>query len=172
MVHSLPFPPHSGHPLHVIATSIAELDCIAELIHLYSEFCHYAQTFFFSHTSPIVKLILCPHKLLLWTRAVFLTCLTLSITLSTWQASASTHLTSYSCFHCISEKQEAPVYQHHTFFRASYKAQQKAIRIFPLVLVGFSCKLHSFQGTPHPYTSTTVSIMDLIGYPVKTLHYI
>lgn len=27
--------------------------------------------FFSSHTSPIVKLILCPHKLLLWTRAVF-----------------------------------------------------------------------------------------------------
>lgn len=47
MAHSLPFPPHSGHPLHVIATSIAELDCITELIHPYSEFCHYTQTFFF-----------------------------------------------------------------------------------------------------------------------------
>lgn len=167
MAHSLPFPPHSGHPFHVIATSIAELDCIAELIHPYSEFCHYAQTFFFffsSHTSPIVKLILCPHKLLLWTRTVFLTYLTLSITLSTWQASASTRLTSYSCFHCISEKQEAPVYQHHTSFRASYKAHQKATSIFPLVLVGFSYKLHSFQGTTHPYTSpTTVRIMGLIG---------
>lgn len=129
--------------------------------------------FFSSHTSPIVKLILCPHKLLLWTRTVFLTYLTLRITLSTWQASASTRLTSYSCFHCISEKQEAPVYQHHTSFRASYKAHQKAIWIFPLVLVGFSYKLHSFQGTTHPYTSPTmVRIMGFIGYPVKTLHYI
>lgn len=90
---------------------------------------------FFSHTSTIVRFAQWPHKLLHWTRDMLGSCL-------------NSLDPTFLSFHCISEKQEAAAHKHHTSFRAWCEAHQKATGIFLLVLVGFSYRLHSFQGIP------------------------
>lgn len=82
----------SGHPLHIFATSIGE-NCTAELIQLYKRVLLLRTDLFSSHTSPIARFTQWPHKLLLWTRDVFLNS---STSLRTCWVPASTHLTQHS----------------------------------------------------------------------------
>lgn len=135
-----PFP--SGHPLHVVATSIAELNCTAELIQLYKK------CFVVMH-----KFIFQPYQSHSQVHPMATQALALDKGCFSHQQHHLKHMLgsclnsldlTFLSFHCISEKQEAPAHQHRTSFRAWCEAHQKAIGIFLLVLVGFSYRLHSF----------------------------
>lgn len=132
----------SCDPLQVVATSTAELNCAAELIQLYKKSSAVMQKFIFqpyhSHRGvyPLATQTLaldkgCFSHQQYHLKHMFGSCL------------RSLELTFLS-FNCISEKQEAPIQQHHTSFRAWHEAHQKAIGIFLLVPVGFSYRLYLF----------------------------